>query len=165
MQNSGTDSVKAFWNRRFSKHPFDPNELIAFFEKLQSKEKKKPGTVSKLFMSHPTTDKRIEKVRELTGRFPEHKEYTVSSAEFGRVKDRLQQVTKARFSDTEDSKRPTLKRRRSEESDRTEPGVEKQDEPQQSPDRPTLRRRSDGESPNGEGQTQPLGAVGQEVNE
>src|SRR5262249_53957902 len=37
---------------------YDPNALITFFEKLQAKDKKKPGTLSELFNTHPTTSSR-----------------------------------------------------------------------------------------------------------
>src|ERR1035438_1981186 len=41
------------------KSGYDPVAFVDFFEKIQSLEKKKPGTVSKVFSSHPPTDDRI----------------------------------------------------------------------------------------------------------
>src|SRR5216110_2231165 len=41
------------------KSGYDPTAFVDFFEKIQSKEKKKPGTMSKIFSSHPPTDARI----------------------------------------------------------------------------------------------------------
>src|ERR1700730_13415753 len=40
---------------------YDPQAFISFFEKVQAKEKKKPGTLAKAFASHPQTPDRIEK--------------------------------------------------------------------------------------------------------
>ena len=40
---------------------YDPQAFISFFEKIQAKEKKKPGTLAKAFASHPQTPDRIEK--------------------------------------------------------------------------------------------------------
>ena len=68
---------------------YDPNALITFFEKLQAKNKKKPGTLSKLFSTHPMTGDRITEVRELIAQFPERGEYQLSSSEFGQVKSRI----------------------------------------------------------------------------
>ncbi|MGA9475466.1 MAG: M48 family metallopeptidase, partial [Terriglobales bacterium] len=39
---------------------YDPQAFISFFEKIQAKEKKKPGTLAKAFASHPQTPDRIE---------------------------------------------------------------------------------------------------------
>ncbi len=39
---------------------YDPQAFISFFEKIQAKEKKKPGTIAKAFASHPQTPDRIE---------------------------------------------------------------------------------------------------------
>jgi predicted Zn-dependent protease len=64
---------------------YDPNALITFFEKLQAKNKKKPGTLSKLFSTHPMTGDRITEVRELIAQFPERGEYQISSSEFTQV--------------------------------------------------------------------------------
>src|SRR5712671_1868969 len=39
---------------------YDPTSFVDFFEKVQSQEKRKPGTMSKVFSSHPPTDDRIK---------------------------------------------------------------------------------------------------------
>src|SRR5712671_5821751 len=38
---------------------YDPEAFVDFFEKIQSMEKKKPGTMAKVFSTHPLTDDRI----------------------------------------------------------------------------------------------------------
>jgi predicted Zn-dependent protease len=116
---------------------YDPNALITFFEKLQAKNKKKPGTLSKLFSTHPMTGDRITEVRELIGRFPERGEYQISSSEFGQVKSRIVAIGGATRGTGQDEKgRPTLKRR---------PQTTTDDETRDSetPNRPVLKRRDD----------------------
>ena len=39
---------------------YDPGSFVDFFEKIQSLEKRKPGTLSKVFSTHPMTDDRIK---------------------------------------------------------------------------------------------------------
>ncbi|HWP42726.1 MAG TPA: M48 family metallopeptidase [Blastocatellia bacterium] len=125
---------------------YDPQSLITFFEKLEKKDKDKPGTLSKLFRSHPPTPDRIEAVRELVAKFPDRDEYIVSTSEFDRVKARLLALTNARTlnaSGERDTgpKRPTLKRRK-EGDDQTQSTQPSDEQPKE---RPTLKRRdSDG---------------------
>ena len=38
---------------------YDPEAFVDFFEKIESLEKKKPGTMAKVFSTHPPTDDRI----------------------------------------------------------------------------------------------------------
>jgi beta-barrel assembly-enhancing protease len=127
---------------------YDPNYFLTFFEKLEKKEKNKPGTLSKLFGTHPPTPDRILKVRELLARFPDRDEYTLSTSEFNLVKARLLRLTNARTinaSGERDTgpKRPTLKKRRSDE-DPSQPTTTEE----QPKDKPTLKRRdSDGKPP------------------
>jgi predicted Zn-dependent protease len=119
---------------------YDPNALITFFEKLQAKNKKKPGTLSKLFSTHPMTGDRITEVRELIARFPERGEYQLSSSEFGQVKSRIVTIAGAtRGSGRDESGRPTLKRR---------PQTTSDDETRDSEtsNRPVLKRRDDSQS-------------------
>ena len=123
---------------------YDPNNFLSFFEKLEKKEKHKPGTLSKLFGTHPPTPDRIVKVQNLLGRFPDRDEYTVSTSEFNRVKSRLLAITNSKTLEAggRDSgpKRPTLKRRK-EGEDPSQPSATGEDPK----DKPTLKRRdSDG---------------------
>ena len=90
---------------------YDPTAMLTFFEKLKSKEKKEPGTLAKVFSTHPATGKRIEKARTLLTRFPERDEYTVSTSEFEAVKDKLLAVVNQSRLDGSDKGGPTLKRK------------------------------------------------------
>ena len=38
---------------------YDPSAFVSFFEKIQALEKKKPGTISKAFDTHPQSADRI----------------------------------------------------------------------------------------------------------
>lgn len=120
---------------------YDPNNFLSFFEKLEKKEKHKPGTLSKLFGTHPPTPDRIVKVHDLLARFPDRDEYTVSTSEFNRVKSRLLAITNSRTLDAAGNresgpKRPTLKRRK-EGEDPSQPSATGED----AKDKPTLKRR------------------------
>lgn len=125
---------------------YDPNNFLSFFEKLEKKEKHKPGTLSKLFGTHPPTPDRIVKVHDLLARFPDRDEYTISTSEFNRVKSRLLALTNSKTLDAAGNrengpKRPTLKRRK-EGEDPSQPSTTGEDQPK---DKPTLKRRdSDG---------------------
>ena len=82
-----------------------------------AQEKKKPGTMARIFSTHPMVGDRIEKVNALIARFPERSEYTINTSEFQQVKGRLIAFTNARATggrggaSEADSKRPTLKKR------------------------------------------------------
>lgn len=120
---------------------YDPNNFLSFFEKLEKKEKHKPGTLSKLFGTHPPTPDRIAKVHDLLARFPDRDEYTVSTSEFNKVKSRLLAITNSKAIDASGNresgpKRPTLKRRK-EGDDPSQPSSTGE-EPK---DKPTLKRR------------------------
>ena len=90
---------------------YDPHAMVTFFEKLQAKEKKKPGTIAKVFSTHPMTGDRIRGVGNLVARFPNKQEYEISSSEFNNVKSRLISMNAARGPADGRDGRPTLKRR------------------------------------------------------
>jgi predicted Zn-dependent protease len=92
---------------------YDPNALITFFEKLQVKDKRKPGTLSKVFSTHPMTGDRITEVRGLISQFPDKGEYQVSTSEFGQVRSRLVAASASSRAASREAndRRPTLKRR------------------------------------------------------
>src|ERR1700682_5790310 len=91
---------------------YDPTSFVDFFEKVQSMEKKKPGTVSKVFSTHPMTDDRIKSAQEEIQKILVAKpEYVVNTSEFNDVKNRLAMLHNHRKVDTDkDSNRPRLRR-------------------------------------------------------
>ncbi len=104
---------------------YDPTAMSTMFEKLSSKNKKKPGTLSKLFSSHPQSIERRDTSLTLVSRFPEKEEYVISTSEFQRVKSHLLKLSNVKAGvtsdiDDADSGKPTLKRRQP-ESDSTAP--------------------------------------------
>ena len=115
--------------------------------KLQAQEKRRPGTLAKVFSTHPLTGDRIKEVRELIVRFPEKNEYQISTSEFGNVKSRLLAASAAsRPVNNGDDRRPTLKRRPQSDSDAS---ADSPNAPNSS-DRPVLRRRDNsGDEANG----------------
>ncbi|MEO7658227.1 MAG: M48 family metallopeptidase [Pyrinomonadaceae bacterium] len=95
---------------------YDPNGMATMFEKLASQNRKKPGTLSKLFSSHPQSLERRDESQQLVARFPEKEEYVISTSEFQRVKGHLLKLTNARAGvvtdyDQADDSKPTLKKR------------------------------------------------------
>jgi len=144
---------------------YDPNALATMFEKLSAQNKKKPGTFSKLFASHPQPPERRAASLALVARFPEREEYTISSSEFQRVKARLMRLSNSKVStagnlaggddDNGASGRPTLKRRQppapdgSTPDDSTAPSDQKPNSP------PKLKRNTGDTSSDPSSSTQP----------
>src|SRR5439155_13487176 len=59
---------------------YDPTALSTMFEKLASQNKKKPGTVSRMFATHPQPTARRDTSLQLVARFPEKEEYVISTS-------------------------------------------------------------------------------------
>ena len=123
---------------------YDPESFIAFFEKVQAREKKKPGSLAKAFATHPQTPDRIAKSQEeINHILPPRPEYVVDTSEFQQVKARLAAIENRRkLSDDKDKNRPTLRRTASDNrpSD-TSSGDSSDSSNKQDDDRPTLKRR------------------------
>ena len=77
---------------------YDPGAMATMFEKLEAKNKKKPGFIARAFASHPAPPDRRAAALALAARFPENEEYVISSSEFQRVKARLLRLSNARAS-------------------------------------------------------------------
>ena len=134
---------------------YDPHSYATFFEKLQAKEKKKPGTVARIFSTHPVAGDRAVKVNALVERFPDRDEYTINTSEFNQVKSRLISLTNARggaraaggSGADRDAQRPTLKRRQPSAPEGANPdsGQTPAGDQEEKPvsERPTLRRQGD----------------------
>jgi predicted Zn-dependent protease len=129
---------------------YDPNAMATMFEKLEAKNKKKPGLISRAFASHPAPPDRRAAALALAARFPEHEEYVISSSEFQRVKGRLLRLSNARASALGDMNndtngpngRPTLKRRQPSPDDTSAPPTDQTQKPgeQQQQGPPKLKR-------------------------
>jgi len=111
---------------------YDPQSYITFFEKIQAKEKKKPGSLAKAFASHPQTPDRIEKTQQEIARIlPAKESYIISTSEFDDVKTRLAQLENRHKVEQDKTSSPSLRRANSDDKaqTKTEDG------------RPTLKRR------------------------
>ncbi len=93
------------------KSGYDPQSFIAFFEKLEAQEKKKPGFLSKAFSTHPQTPDRIKMSQEEIGHLlPPRQEYIEDTSEFEDVKARLAAVENRHKIQNPKDNRPTLRR-------------------------------------------------------
>jgi beta-barrel assembly-enhancing protease len=137
---------------------YDPTAAVSFFEKLQAKETAKPGTMSKLFSSHPPTGDRIERTKgNIEKVLPDREQYVVTTSEFNKIKAHLASL-QARRPAEEESNKPSLRRRTTstrddsdkedakdaKTTDKDEKATDKKEEEKKETkddDRPVLRRR------------------------
>jgi predicted Zn-dependent protease len=115
---------------------YDPRAMISFFEKMQAKEKKRPGIITKVFQSHPQTPDRIIKSQKLLENktfFPDKEQYVITTSEFDEVKARLEALHGLKRGE-KPSDKPTL-RRTTTAPDKDKPEDRGEDK------RPTLKRR------------------------
>lgn len=118
------------------KSGYDPSAMVRFFEKLQAKEKAKPGSVSSLFSSHPPTADRILKVQDtIETILPPAERYVETTSEFDRIKTILAKAENEKT--PEDASRPSLRRKT--RTPTTDDG-DSNDSPDE--ERPTLKRKS-----------------------
>jgi beta-barrel assembly-enhancing protease len=126
---------------------YDPNAFVSFFEKVAADEKKQPGTVPKIFSTHPPTPDRIEaSQKEIATILPQRDEYIVTTSEFDQVKRRLQLIEANVKVNDKNPNKPTLRKKTAQnkpgDSTTTTSGGSSTD-PDSDPDRPTLQRRPD----------------------
>ena len=114
---------------------YDPNAFVDFLEKLEAREKKRPGTMSEIFRSHPPLASRIKTTQQsIQSMLRQQPLYIVTTSEFDAVRQELQSVTRRRRNEPAKSG-PTL--RRPSEAGRR-PG---DSAPGEEDERPTLKRR------------------------
>jgi beta-barrel assembly-enhancing protease len=136
---------------------YDPNAFVAFFEKVASDEKKQPGTIPKIFSTHPPTPDRIEaSQKEIATILPARDEYIVTTSEFDQVKARLGMIENNMKVNDKNPNKPTL-RKKTQQGGGTQTGGQNpnggnnpnstgsdpNDPNASDPDRPTLQRRPD----------------------
>jgi predicted Zn-dependent protease len=112
---------------------YDPQAFVSFFEKIEATEKKKPGTLAKVFETHPPTPDRMEKAQqEIATILPPRDQYVLDTSEFENVKARLAAIENGHKIQNKKDDRPTLRRANQQDKNGNGDG-----------DRPTLKRRSD----------------------
>ena len=122
---------------------YDPAAFVDFFEKIQTMEKRKPGSIAKVFSTHPMTDDRITAAQEEIQKDLKAKpEYVVNTSEFNDVKARLAMLHNRRKVEPADPGRPQLRRA---PGSGTAPigqgGDDSQSKPNSDDERPTLKRQ------------------------
>ena len=129
------------------KSGYDPNAFVQFFEKVEADEKKHPGTIPRVFSTHPPTPDRIEaSQKEITSILPSREEYIVTTSEFDVVKRRLASIEAGqKVQEKKVSKdKPTLRTRTEQQkTDGSQQPSSTGSDPSDDPDRPTLHKRSD----------------------
>ncbi len=129
---------------------YDPNAFVSFFEKVQADEKKQPGTIPKVFSTHPPTPDRIVKAQnEIATILPAREEYIVTTSEFDTVKRRLQLIEmNMKVDDKKNPNKPSLRKKTDQQPNKGsttggDPQSTSSDPTTDDPDRPTLQRRPD----------------------
>jgi predicted Zn-dependent protease len=123
---------------------YDPNSYVTFFERIQADEKRRPGTIPKVFSTHPPTPDRIEATqKEIARILPAKQEYIVTTSEFDSVKSRLRNIMFARKVSDNQPGKPTLRTKTAQSTKQptstTDPNATTTDGSDD--DRPTLKRR------------------------
>src|SRR5579862_9442241 len=127
---------------------YDPNAFVTFFEKIEAEEKRQPGTIPKLFSTHPPTPERVKAIQnEIGSILPNRDQYIVTTSEFDTVKARLQGIENHnKLQDDKAGKdRPTLRTRTEQQKagDGQSTTPTQSGDPSDDPDRPTLHKRTD----------------------
>jgi len=124
------------------KSGYDPVAFVDFFEKIQTLEKRKPGSVAKVFSTHPMTDDRIQAAqKEIQTILAPKPEYVVNTSEFNDVKARLAMLHNRRKVDNQDDGRPRLRRAPGSGNGPVDQNADGTTPKTDSDDRPTLKRR------------------------
>jgi beta-barrel assembly-enhancing protease len=89
---------------------YDPAAAVTLFEKLDSLERKAPGTLARIFASHPADSARLAKAqREIERYLPARADYVVNTSTYMDVRSRLFAFQSGRKSGERES-RPVLRR-------------------------------------------------------
>ena len=133
---------------------YDPGAAVSFFEKLQAKETARPGSISKMFSTHPPTGDRIENTKtNIEAVLPDREEYVVTTSEFNKIKTMLAKLEN-RAPSEEEANKPSLKRKSGgtkpdvgeDEEEKDQKETKPEDREPESDDRPTLKRRTGGDT-------------------
>jgi predicted Zn-dependent protease len=138
---------------------YDPNAFVSFFEKIEAEERRRPGSIPKVFSTHPPTPDRVQKAQEeIATILPARDEYVVTTSEFDLVKSRLRRIENKNKLDDKKSAgdKPTMRTRteqtpppNTDKTDKTSGQQPQSGGDDSDPDRPVLKKRTDdGTNPN-----------------
>ena len=69
---------------------YDPTAAVDFFERLEAMERKRPGLVGQLFVTHPVTADRIAKTQKMIDEgLPAKAEYVLNTSEYEAIRERV----------------------------------------------------------------------------
>ena len=135
---------------------YDPNAFVSFFEKIEAEERRHPGSIPKIFSTHPPTPDRVQKAQEeIATILPTRDEYVVTTSEFDTVKARLRRIENRNKLEAQKNAgdKPTLRTRTEQPPPQTTgtgsgsgSSTNGQQQPQagdDDPDRPVLKKRTD----------------------
>jgi predicted Zn-dependent protease len=137
------------------KSGYDPNAFVSFFEKIEAEERRHPGSIPKIFSTHPPTPDRVQKAQEeITTILPARDEYVVTTSEFDTVKARLRRIeNKNKLDDKKNAgDKPTLRTRTETQPPANTTGSQQPQagsggsgggDDDSDPDRPKLKKRTD----------------------
>ena len=137
------------------KSGYDPNAFVSFFEKIEAEERRHPGSIPKIFSTHPPTPDRVQKAQEeITTILPARDEYVVTTSEFDTVKARLRRIeNKNKLDDKKNAgDKPTLRTRTETQPPASTTGSQQPQagsggsgggDDDSDPDRPKLKKRTD----------------------
>jgi len=127
------------------KSGYEPRSFVDFFAKIETMEKRKPGSIAKVFMTHPMNDDRIKAAQqEIQTELKPKDEYVVNTSEFNDVKGRLAMLhNRHKVDSKEDPNRPRLRRAPGTGTGPVDDGSGSSTSTTDDSDRPTLKRRPD----------------------
>lgn len=124
---------------------YDPEAMVDFFEKIETLNKRKPGTMAKVFSDHPPTGDRITAAQnEIAKVLKEKPEYVVTTSEFNDVKARLAMLENRRKltdATSTDPNKPTLRKNPNSTGPIEDDGEDNKKSKGDDEDRPKLKRR------------------------
>jgi beta-barrel assembly-enhancing protease len=127
---------------------YDPNAFVSFFEKIEAEERHHPGSIPKVFSTHPPTPERVQKAQEEIAQIlPARNEYIVTTSEFDLIKSRLRRIENRNKLQEQKSAgdKPTLRTRTEQttQDKQNKADTQQQGSDDSDPDRPVLKKRPD----------------------